>query len=466
MSLKYTWLKDKYFLIFLGVILLFLIINISQIGFKFSDENIYFYMGKLILQGQLPYQDFFFASPPLQIIIIAGFLTLFGSKIILLKLLPIFASIISSIFIFIILKKRFSSLHGLLASTLYLFSFVVLATTDHSTGIHLATMFLVIGCYLIYEKKYFLAGILVSLSLLTRLYSAIAIMGLIIYLLIKNRKSLLKFILGIAIVFIPVNLIFILIFKHNYLTPVFLYHLLKSIGISKINIFKFFLKWDIILVVLSSTSIFFKERKKLLLPFITVTTIILFYIFYADIYYLYLGLIIPFLAILGGWTIYNLLEKVHWKNKVLAVILVLIILIVPTTCFYLKNQAQTAKIEFTKEIVNFVKENTQSQDTIYGSFEITPLVALLSERKIIGNYIDTNEKTFISGIYDIEKRTNKLQGNVKLVIMKTLLDQNGKILYLEGIIDPEFLLKECNVTKTYPIKKDYSDNAIIIFDCS
>ena len=173
MSLKYTWLKDKYFLIFLGVILLFLIINISQIGFKFSDENIYFYMGKLILQGQLPYQDFFFASPPLQIIIIAGFLTLFGSKIILLKLLPIFASIISSIFIFIILKKRFSSLHGLLASTLYLFSFVVLTTTDHSTGIHLATMFLVIGCYLIYEKKYFLAGILVSLSLLTRLYSAI-----------------------------------------------------------------------------------------------------------------------------------------------------------------------------------------------------------------------------------------------------------------------------------------------------
>ena len=465
MNLKHSWLKDKYFLMFLGIILLFLIVKIFCMGFKFSDENIYFYMGKLILQGYLPYQDFFFASPPLQILIISGFLGLFSSKVILLKLIPIFASVISSVFIFAILKKKFSSLHGLLASTLYLFSFVVLATTDHSTGIHLTTMFLVICCYFLYEKKYFIAGIFASLALLTRLYSAIAIIGLLIYLLIANRKAILKFILGIAVVFIPVNALLILIFKSNYLTPVFLYHLLKSAGISKASIFAFFIKWDILLVVLSLTSIFFKKRKKLLLPIITALTIILFYIFYADIYYIYLGLIIPFLAILGAWTVYNLIEKVQWKNKTLAVILVLIILVLPTTCFYLKNQAQTAKIEFNKEIVDFVKENTSPTDTIYGSFEIAPLVALLSKRKIQGNYIDTNEKTFISGLYDIENRTNELRGNVSLVIMKSLLNENGDLIQMDEIINPDFLLNQCNTTKIYPITKDYSDNAVIIFKC-
>ncbi len=465
MKFKLPWLKDKYFLTFIGVILLFLIIKISQIGFKFSDENIYFYMGKLILEGQLPYRDFFFASPPVQIFGTAGFLGLFGTHVILLKILPIVACVVSSIFLFVIVKKKFNSLTGLIASTLYLFSFVILTTTDHSTGIHLTTMLVVISYYFLDREKYFLAGVIASLALLTRLYAAIAIIGLMIYLLIKNRKALLKFILGIAVIFIPVNLALILMFKESYLNSVFLYHLLKSAGISKLNIFAFFLKWDILLVLLSLSSLFFKNKKRLLLPFITTATIFLFYLFYADIYYLYLGLMIPFLAILGASTIHNLTEKIQEKNRFIIIILILVILITPTTCFYLRDHAQASKITFTSEITEFVKNNTSPQETIYGSFEITPLIALFSDRKIAGNYIDTNEKTFLSGIYNVENRTNELRGNVSLVIMKTLLDQNGNPLYLEKIVSSDFLLKECNLTKIYPIKKDYEDNAVIIYTC-
>jgi len=438
---------------------------VSQMGFKFSDENIYFYMGNLILQGQLPYQDFFFASPPLQIGIIALFLSIFGSKIILLKLLPIIASIITSIFLFLILKKKFNSISGLLASTLYLFSFVVLTTTDHFTGIHLTTMFIIISCYFIYKQKYLLAGMIASLALLTRLYAGIAILGLLIYLIIKNKKALLKFISGIAIIFIPANLILLSIFKQNYLNSVFLYHFLKSTGIPKINIFKFFIKWDFILVTLATISLFIKSRKKLLLPIITAATITLFYLIYIDIYYLYLGLLIPFLAILGSKTVYTFIKNINLKKKIFLILFLLLLLMIPSTFFYLKNQAQTAKVEFNKEIVEFVKDNTQPQETIYGNFEITPLIALEANRKITGNYVDTNEKTFLSGLYNTTQRTNELRGNVTLVLMKTILDKNQNPLYFEEIIDPNFLLEECNLTKIYQIENDYSDNAVVIFKC-
>ncbi len=462
---RLSWIKNKNTLAFFGMILLFLIIKISEICFRFSDGNIYFYMGKLILQGQLPYQNFFFASPPMQILVIAGFLSLFGAKVILLKIIPILACIISSTLIFTIIKKKFNSLWALISATLYLFSFVVLTTTDYSTGIHLTTLFIVLSCYLIYKEKYFLGGIIASLSLLTRLYAAFAVLGIMIFLLIKNRKAFLNFILGIIIIFIPVNLLLILLFKGNYLNSVFLYHLLKSEGIPKLTILKFFLKWDFILISLSALALIFKDKKKILLPLIIAGTILLFYIFYADIYYLYFGLLMPFLAILGGYSLYKLTKKVPQKFLFILIIFLLGIIIINNSAFYIKNHSSTAKIDFIYDIVKYVQENSRPQDKIYGDFEIAPLVALMSKREITNNYVDTNEKTFISGLYNIKERTNAIRGNTKFVLIKALLDQKGKILHMNGIIEPDFLLKECNLTKTYPIKADYSDNAVLVFDC-
>lgn len=478
-------LKDESFLFLLGIIALFLIIKISQMGFKFSDENIYFYMGNMILQGNLPYRDFFFASPPFQILIISGLLSIFGSRIILLKLIPLIAVSISSVFIFLFVKKISNKFYAIFSSVIYLFSFVVLTTTDHSTGIHLTTMFLLISFYLVEKEKFLTSGIFSSFALLTRLYSGVGVLGIAIYLLIKNRKSLFRYIIGISIVFIPANALLFSLFGKDYLNSVFLYHLLKSEGIPKNSIFLFFLRWDFIPIMLSIPSIFLKNRKKIMFPSITGLTILFFYIFYADIYYLYLGLLIPFISIMSGWTLYSIYnsessndayqsldikytpenKNLNKNNILLFSVLLLIFVITFNTYFYINDHASTSKIDFIEDITEYVKENSLEGDKIYGNFEITPLIALMSKRNIYGNYIDTNEKTFLTGMYDSEERTDSIRGNVKFVIMKYLVDFEGNILNKSPIIQESFLENECDRVKSYAIKKDYSDNYVMIFDC-
>ena len=108
------WWKDKYIIGFMIVIALFLLVNIPQMNYKFSDENIYFYMGERVTQGDMPYKDFYFASPPLQVLLISLGLFLSGGMVILLKLIPIFALIGGSIFIFLMMQKKFDKLTALL----------------------------------------------------------------------------------------------------------------------------------------------------------------------------------------------------------------------------------------------------------------------------------------------------------------------------------------------------------------
>ncbi len=460
----YKFFEDKNVLIFGIFILLFLILKISFMAFKFSDENIYFFMAKLITQGQLPYRDFFFASPPLQLSVLFGLLFLVNSKIILLKLIPLIASVITASIIFLYVKKKFNSNCALLSSILYLFSFIILTTTDYSTGVHLTSMFFMISFYLVHKQKYFLGGIISSLALLTRLYVAFAIVGIGIYLLIKNWKKFVWFALGISVIFIPVNLILLFLFKENYLTSVFLYHFLKTEGILKLGIFRFFIKWDFTLIILTISSLFLKTRKSLKQPLIVAGAISLFYVFYSDVYYLYFGVLIPFLAICAG----VVLGKIKERKKEIAVVLMILVLclVIFNSAFYVKNHALTSKIEFLDEISEYIKANSLENQTIYGDFEIAPLVAMVSERKIINNYIDTNEKTFLTGLYNIEERTNLLKGKVKFVILKVFMDSNNKIISTEQIINKTFLSDECTLVKTYNLEKDYGgDNAVVLFDC-
>lgn len=456
--------KNKFYLIFSLLIILFLIIKISFIGFKFSDENVYFYMGNAILEGAFPYKDFFFASPPLHLLIISFFILIF-QKIIFLKLLPIIFTIITSIFIFKISKLKFNSKIALFSSIIFLFSFLILSITDHSTAIHLTILFLSISYYLILKDKFFISGIIASLALLTRLYSGIAILGILVYLLIKNKKQFLYYSIGIASVFIPVNAILILFFKKSYLTSVYFYHLLKSTGISKSKIFLFFIKNDFPIVFLSFISIFLKKRRKIIFILIPLFIIILFYLFYSDIYYLYLGLLMPFLAILAGFSLYEITKKSKYSNSI--VFIFLIFLIIFNTGNYIINHSNTAKIEFIEEISEYINKNSLENQTIYGSFEITPIVALKSERKITKNYIDTNTKSFLSGIFNISKRTKALEkSDLKFVLIKTLINSNNSPLYIEGIIEKDYLSNNCKIAKIYRIKKDYEDNAVIVYDCN
>jgi len=248
---------------FLAILLTFFILKIIEMQFKFSDGYTYMYMGKLILDGLLPYKDFFFASPPLQIYISALGKFIIGNKILLLKTIPIFATLGSSFFIFKFMKKNFGDWQGITASALYLFSFLVLLTTDYFTGIHLTTFFILASVYFIDTDRPVIAGIFASLAMLTRLYAPFPIAGMGLYLLIFKKKQFWKFTATALGIFIVVGIIFEIISQGAYLGQIFFFrlNLISGIGLPKFSVFKFFILGDLILVLGSILWIFLTRKK-------------------------------------------------------------------------------------------------------------------------------------------------------------------------------------------------------------
>jgi len=423
------------------------------------------YMGKLILGGLIPYKDFFFASPPLQSYVLAFFEIFIGNKILLLKLIPIFAAIGSAFFIYSFVKEKFGELQGLTASILFLFSFLVLLTTDYSTGINLTIFFILGAIYFIEKDKPFLAGIFAGLALLTRLYAPFPLAGILVYLFFYKREKLLKFIYGILVVFLPVSLIFQIISNSNYLNQIFFFrlNLISGIGLSKWSVFKFFVLGDLVLIFLSALYFLFnKEKKKLILPILATSFSLILYIIYSDVYYLYFGLIIGFLAIFSTRFIF---EFENSKNFKIILVVFLILFILLNSTIYILNYASASNIPFSNEISNFVITNSNSEDTIYGSFEITPLVAILSGRKLAGNIADSNPKNIMTSEFTMKEVEEKIYG-VKFIIGKGNVLADGKLTNFDASTPLNYINENCAIVQTYPVFNDLSgNNIVVVWEC-
>jgi hypothetical protein len=459
---------NQYKLIYYFFVLIFLIIKITNIRFKFSDENTYFYMAKLILNGNLPYRDFFFASPPLQIYLIALFMLFIKENYILLKLIPVISSIITSKFLFLIVKNRFNIKNALYSSIFYLFSSVVLLTSDHSTGIHLTVMFLLISIFLINKKKYVFAGIFCSFAILTRLYALFVFAGIFIYLFYRKKKESIKFLFSNFFIIMLVSLFFMIISNGTFIDNIlfFRFNLIKITGIPKLRILKFFIKSDFLIVLFLIFYLIKTKKSKIIIFYSILIFLMIFYIVYQDLYYLYLGLIIPFLSIFSALGLDSLTKKIKSKNfRFLFLFVIFLFIILFSSLNYFLNHASASEIYFLNDITSYIKENSKPDETIYGNFEVTPLVALISNRKIINNYADTNDKNFITNRIKINKITKELN-KVKFIVLKGIIKSNGEFRQDYEIVENKFLLENCKIKNKYILKKDYSSNIVILFDCN
>jgi len=420
-------------------------------------------MGNLVLEGLVPYRDFFLANPPLQIYFMALGQIFVGENFLLLKLIPLFATIGSSFFIYGFMKRKFGDIQALTASILFLFSFLILLTTDYSTGIHLTLFFTLGAIYFTGEERAFLSGVFGSLALLTRIYAIFPLTGIGIYYLIYRREKFLSFSAGTLSLFFPVSLIFQIISHGAYLDQILFFrlNLVSGIGLSKLKIITFFIMRDLTLVFGTLFyMIFCKKRREMLIILATGLSLIL-YTVYSDIYYLYFGLIIGFLAMFTTRFIFLFKETIHFK-KILT--LFLIILVVTNSYFYVENYGSNSEIVFTEDLVQFVKENSYENQTIYGSFEIAPLISLISNRRLAGNMADTNPKNVLTNIITINDIEEKISG-VKFIIVKANILPGGGITGFDASTPSEYINAHCTVSKVYPVEKDYSNNAVLVFDC-
>ena len=458
-----------YFIFFI-IIVIYLGIKSTNLEYGFSDENTYFYMGKLVAEGNLPYKDFFLSHPPLQIFILALIFKIFGFNFIVLKLLPTLFTITSAFFIFLMMRK-FNDISALVATILFLFSYDCLRFSSYNIGVNLALMFLVIGFYLFFNKKYFFfSGIFFGLAGLTRFISLIPFLVILFFLFFKNKKLFLKFLGGFSLIFILTNLILVLAFGSNYIIPVFKYHFLKpkTIGERKAAIFYRMIKVNLLLFL--PALFFFVDKKKKEISLVAIISVVyfIFLLLLNKVFGYYFMFIFPFLAIIGSYSLVNLIDRTKVNKKISYSCLFIVIAIF--SFFSVKNYIKYDYQNFNnaEEIAGYITNNSNETQEIFGDDSITPLLALLSKRNIALKFADSNNLRFRAGVTNINETIKDLKKkNVKFII--TYKEDIGKVsaIYGPSYMDEfdEYVKNDCNLVKIFSDKWNDREKVIEIYDC-
>ena len=452
--------KLVWFLFFI-LILIFLAIEFS--GLKVpqpGDENVYFYMGNLVANGAVPYKDFFYAHPPLQLYVIAFVMKIFGFNIIALKSISLISAIITAVLIFKISKEKFGNAEALLSSLLFLFSYSVLFNSVFEFGIILAVMFLFLGLYFqLVKKNYFTAGIFFGIAGITRLLTLIPISIILADSFFKDKKVFRKTLTGFSIMFLMINLILIILFGLNYINPTYKYHILKSAeSNSNFNEYINVIKLNWILFAASFLSIFSKDKKKLSLFYFTATAYLAFLIFSSRVFNFYFLVAIPFMAILGGCAVVELMKKIKSRKILMSLAILLAGVFLWDAAANIMFLEKIAFRGFGRgnDIADYLNTRIDKSYQIFGDESTTPLIALMTERKIIFNIVDTNPSVFKTGLVSLNDILMKLKEKKFVFIAR---NKQGISEFPEM---REFLDKGCSLGSTF---NDDADGMYLIYEC-
>ena len=453
--------KLAYSLFFIFLITFLVIVLKGLTTAQPGDENVYYYMGKLISEGKIPYKDFFYAHPPLHIYLIALIYKIFGFNIFILKLMPLISTLVSAFFVFKIAKWKFGHAEAIISSLLFLFSYGTMFNSVFSFGIDAAAMFLVIGIYFLWSKNsHILAGLCFGFAGITRLLSLIPIFVIFALDLLSNRKNFLKLSSGFFIVFLIVNALFILFAGNSYAEQVYKYHLLKSLD-SRENFKEYFgiinLNW--ILFASAAISIFVKDKKPIRMSAIVSITYLILLLSLNKLFGFYFIIAFPFLALIGGYSIarlfqFNLVNK--WKIPILIILLLIFSWDLASNVLFLEKIG-FAGFDRGRELADFVNSASNSSTLLFGDDSVVPLLALATNKKIAFDFVDTNNELFLSGMRDLGTILDNLKEKDVLFVIRS----TQGISYFSEVKD--FLNKNCDFLSQF---HDKIEGSYLVYRCS
>ncbi|MGZ3770939.1 MAG: hypothetical protein ACXVCP_15025 [Bdellovibrio sp.] len=448
---------------FAFLVVSFLLLKVYFLEPRFSDGHMYTYMGYLVTKGLFPYKDFYYSSPP----ILPYFMALYGTitqwKPAFSDAIPIGLTLIDTILIFRIGCQFNKSSRALLGSLLYLFSFVVLATTDFSSDVHWITTFMLLAWWSFLSGYTFLFCFFLALTVLIKLYALVIVFAAFLLLFcLQGRKKIQVIIPGTLLFIFGTFALFYINLGSVFIDEVLLNNLNRKPGLSTNDIISYFINHD--LWFLPSLFLLLPSLRKNIKNWIFLVPIFIYAVFilyYQDIYYLYLKPLPAYIAVLVA------LSPANFNRKFITVILTTLILSVGIISFYrYKNTlAEASTIENLDDIVKYVSSETSPNETIYGENSFVPLIALLADRKIFNNYVDTNIKFVNQGLFSLESRAEELsKGHVTLILQRGTVEQS-RITSVTPVVPVDFLFKNCLKNKIFPLKKDYSYNAVLVWTC-
>lgn len=442
---------------FLAIIIaVFIALHAFNLAPSISDENTYFYMGSLVSQGFLPYKDFFYAHPPLNVLLLAALIKVFGFNMIVLKLIPVIASALIAVFIYLILEKAASRFAGLTAAILFLFSYQTLRVSTYVTGIETATLLIVIALYFLFSeksRKYLYAGALLGIAGITAFFSVIAAVIIAVVLLLRNRKNSFQFLLGFFAVFAAVNILLLVFFGSSYLTPVVLYHFLKPETMPASAILLSIVKDNWLLAAAAALFLFIEDKKRVSIVALLAAAYIVFFMFYKSLFGYYTFIILPLLALLAGYSLFNVAGKLASKfNLNQRFILIALGVVIGISAVLAANKYigyGFQDFNNAKEIAQYLAQDPHT--ALFGDDSTTPLLAILSGKKIAFNHADLNNFRWRTGLVDMQQTIANIRREKPLIITFQVNLPQGNLRYGIDAIDEfhNFLAKECKIEKEF-----------------
>lgn len=160
---------------------LYWLLKTHAMGPSNTDENIYFYMTHdLAVNGRWPYADFFFAHPPMHLVVPAAIYKIFGYSMFTAKMVSALAGAIAGLAVWLIGRHHLGRFAAAAAMVGFLFAAETLKASTNMTGINLTVMWLMLGAWQSLKGNPLRAGVSFGLAAMTGLYSSAAICALLL----------------------------------------------------------------------------------------------------------------------------------------------------------------------------------------------------------------------------------------------------------------------------------------------
>jgi hypothetical protein len=457
-------MNKKNILLFIPLIIcvsFFISIKLLDLGIRLSDTNIYFLTGKELLSGKILYKDIFFTNFPLIPYIASFYFFISNGNLLFYYFTAVLEiALTSGIIFYLSFKESSSRLTATTTLILYLFSFMILSTSSHQTGVFLAALFGVVSYFFFTKKNYYLVGVSTALALLTKAYSLPLFISYFLLYLLHNRKALIRFLSGSGVTMIIILLPSLIFASHSFFQDVFAYSLTRSEGVTKAGIIYFLIQHDFLFLCLLISSLLLFKKKSFFGFFAGLSFI--FFFFYKDVYYLYLNVTLPLIILSYPLLLKGITKKIVLNRFMLPTIVLIFTIYNLLSYFNGFNDLQKIPLN---QIAGILKEHKIS--SIYGINGIAPAIAYESNIPLLDGIIDTNDNIFRKGYLNASLLTqDAIKNHSGIITIGAWYPEVGiKQDVLTEIVDQKLLTTNCHLLQRFPFHSEGIINSINVFSC-
>ena len=165
------------------------------------------------------------------------------------------------------------------------------------------------------------------------------------------------------------------------------------------------------------------------------------------------------MAIIGGYSIINIFRilklRGKWKIFISVILLLIFIWNLTSDVLFLEKIGFTG-FERGKDLTEFINSNSYKDTMLFGDVSAVPLLALLTNKRVALDFVDTNNEVFLSGVRNLNKVLSDLKGKDILFVIRS---KQG-VSYFSDVND--FLNKNCKFLSSF---YDKVEGSYIFYRC-